>query len=96
MVELRNLNDTSGNLKGYVRQRLERYLPYLNEEIFLTLLRDGAFVLLLDGFDEITHELRDRVGRQIQDLCQENLHSIVLVSSRPDDTVSSWQTPAEP
>lgn len=47
---------------------------------------------MFDGFDELLDEKRRTVERQILELSNNNLGCIVVVSTRPDDRIASWQS----
>lgn len=50
----------------------------------------GEFVLLLDGFDEISNDRRQRIEQQIIALRRDNPKSRLLVTSRPDERFAGW------
>ena len=58
-------------------------------------LKSGAFCILLDGFDELRHEIRDLVSSEISELSRHHHKCVVVVSSRPSDDFVSWEGFAE-
>jgi predicted NACHT family NTPase len=46
----------------------------------------------LDGFDEIDFAHRDAISKQILDLSANYPRATIVVSSRPDEKFSAWQT----
>lgn len=51
----------------------------------------GRYAFLLDGFDEIASDLRDRISKEITDLATINEDNYVVVTSRPDPIFDAWQ-----
>lgn len=54
-------------------------------------LKTGAFSFLLDGFDEVSHELRERISEEINMISRSHSKCAVMVSSRPSDEFVSWE-----
>ena len=54
-------------------------------------LRKGAFYFLLDGFDELTQEIREQVSSEIKALARNYHKCAILVTSRPSDEFVSWE-----
>lgn len=90
-VELRHLN----------RVTAPKILTYINSSyghssrISLKNLEDGltsgAFCLILDGFDELNHEIRKSIEQQILDISREFPRISMVVSGRPDERFNSWR-----
>jgi len=59
-------------------------------EQFLQLLKDGRFSLILDGFDEIKIDARDRIQNEIFELAELYSKNIIVVSGRSDDRYNGW------
>lgn len=90
-LELRHLNRVSApDLIQYIHASYRR-LSQIEIESLRQGLTAGAFILLLDGFDELNHELRPLVENQILDLSKTFPQCSVIVSGRPDDRFSSWR-----
>lgn len=90
-VELRQLNNLSDiDLIAYIRSSTASRRSAITENQFLMSLEGGSFVLILDGFDELNHEIRDQVQSQILELEKDYPRSTVIVSSRPDPRFGSW------
>jgi hypothetical protein len=91
-VELRNLNNlTARDLLTYVRVSCVSSYDILNENQFSLLLREGLFLLLLDGFDELNYDIRDNIQQQIFDLRKNYPKTTVVLSSRPDNRFGAWR-----
>lgn len=54
------------------------------------LIEKGNILLILDGFDEIDFDIRDRYTREILELSRKYKNIHLLISSRPDECFSSW------
>ena len=91
-VELRDLNTPEApNLKFHILSRINALLPEFTEDIYEHSLLSGAFVILLDGFDEIDYDSIVRYEKEIIAFTVKYGLNDVVVSSRPDDRFASWQ-----
>ncbi len=91
-LELRRLNElTSPNILSYIFHNIMMMGDDKNMTAFFQAVADGKFILLLDGFDEVVLDKRKIIEQQILDLSQRFRDLIIIVSSRPDDRVNSWQ-----
>lgn len=92
LIELRLLE--APEKKYSIFDFIHKTLSDLNEEFTLDqlhfALKEGKIALFLDGFDEIDFEKRDIYEREILELSNKYLSSVIVVSSRPDDCFSSW------
>lgn len=50
----------------------------------------GAFCIILDGFDELHHEFRDDLSKQILSIVQKYPDVPLIISSRHDDRFGGW------
>lgn len=57
----------------------------LVKSIVLSLLDDLKLILLIDGFDEIDHELRDVIKFQIKDIAYKTSFSRIILTVRPGE-----------
>ncbi len=53
-------------------------------------LREGKFIIFMDGLDEVDHTVRDNVCREILSLSYQYEATSFVVSSRPDRRFGSW------
>lgn len=90
-LELRNTNSiTSDNILAYIRNNISQGSASMGEDDYNRHLRNGDFVLILDGFDEVSHQRRESIQSQIMNLA-ENYPSVdIVVTSRPDVRFESW------
>lgn len=89
LIELRNLNDNDRSLRGEILENLRVHGFDLDEKYVDQSLSDGAFVLLLDGFDEVQKSSRKRLERDIRLLSNSSSCQIVI-TSREDASLQSW------
>lgn len=90
-IELRKLNSLSEkNLLSFIRSSCSSASNSVTEKQFELALRAGAFIIILDGFDEIAHENREQIQDQIISLRRLYPKLTVVISSRPDDRFLGW------
>lgn len=90
-IELRAFNTvTTPSLREYIFQSLSAAESSITRKDFDRKLRDGDFIFLLDGFDEIVKSKRDQIVRDILFLSENYRSTKFFVSSRPDDGFNSW------
>ena len=90
-IELRHLNRMkSPDLLTFIHATYNR-LSVVEREAFDQNLRNGVFSFLLDGFDELNHEIRPQVESQILSAAKEYPTNSFIVSGRPDDRFESWR-----
>lgn len=90
-LELRNLNrvqspDITTFIHSSYKAQSDAKIEALKKGIM-----SGAFVLILDGFDELNHDIRPLIEDQILALARENPKVSIIVSGRPDDRFYSWR-----
>jgi predicted NACHT family NTPase len=91
-VELRRLNSMSTlDLESFIFHSIIATNEKIDIESFQLWISHGRFSFILDGFDEVAADKRDKVQEQILKLCTKSNNNIVIVSGRPDDRFSSWQ-----
>lgn len=89
-VELRSINETELTLEDMLFDELDKHGLKIEQIAISRALKDGRFMLLLDGFDEVDPSLRDSVRRQINDLAERSPETRMFVSSRPEQERSGW------
>lgn len=92
-VELRKLNDvnTSNDVLTYIYHTIVDANSDVTQDALKSLLKAGGFSFIFDGFDELDDQKKSSIGAQIVDLANYNPDCIVIVSTRPDDSVACWQ-----
>lgn len=92
-VELRTLNNISQkDLIEFIRASCTAKGYPISSEQFKLALSAGTFILILDGFDELNHEFRDKVSSQILEICDLYPATNIIVSSRKDERFGSWRS----
>ena len=89
-IELRNLSNSNNTVFDEVEQTLKDSGFNLGIDYIKKAMKFGHFVILLDGFDEIDFDSRDRISKQVVKLARTYRDCVFVVSSRPDDTFSGW------
>lgn len=91
-VELRHLNRLKfPDLLAYINSSYKRISDVQIEHLQKG-LQAGLFILILDGFDELNHDIRKIIESQILEIGRLYPKSSILVSGRPDDRFSSWRS----
>ncbi|WP_083099711.1 NACHT domain-containing protein [Pseudophaeobacter leonis] len=90
LIELRGLNQqTTVDLMAYLRASAVK-AGSMSQEVFIEFCREGRFIFLFDGFDEIEKDQRDTIEKQILDISYKFRKCSVVVTGRPNDRFSSW------
>lgn len=90
-LELRNLNRfTHQVFEDFIYHSIIRSGSNISQKNFHQALKNGDFVLFLDGFDEINFERRTHFEEMIIDLQEQNPEITIVVTSRPDERFSGW------
>lgn len=90
-VELRHMKDFSTpDVLPYVYHTLTQGRSLITLDQFRDLLQEGAFTLILDGYDEVSLSRREAVQRSILEITERHPRTKIIVSSRPDENFASW------
>jgi len=93
LIELRLIESYENDLS--VHKYIHKTISELDEGLTLDqlhyALKHGKIILLLDGFDEIGFYNRERYEREILEISRKYPKTPIIVSSRPDDCLSSWE-----
>ena len=89
-VELRKFNhfDTA-DIKVLIRHSLA-VKGELSESLFHDIAKDGTFIFVFDGFDEVALDKREALEKQLLELELQYRECGFVVSSRPSETFSGW------
>lgn len=68
-------------------QSISSFNEIIDKKVFLKMLSDGWFVVILDGFDEIQIGSQRKVGNEINELSLNKGKSSLILSSRPQDFI---------
>jgi hypothetical protein len=74
-IELRNINNISfENIVSYIHYSISQGEASLGEKDYRDYLKNGDFILILDGFDEVLNHKKDVIQSQIMLLAEIALH----------------------
>ncbi|MGR3502885.1 NACHT domain-containing protein [Pseudaestuariivita sp.] len=89
-IELRGINSNSSvDLESYIRLTCVE-TGELSEANFAAFGAKGAFVFLLDGFDEVERRHRAELEAQLLSLAKKFPKCSLVVTGRPDERFASW------
>lgn len=91
-IELRRLEHSEQSVLEFIQDTLHSNNFDLDDEFIEKAMKAGHFVFLFDGFDEISQSQRQKINNQIIKLVQKYDKNFVILSSRPDEEFSSWQS----
>jgi hypothetical protein len=92
-LDLRLLNESKLSILDFVLHEINhRSDPFFMKEQLELGIKSGIFTLLLDGLDELTPARLRSVQDEISDLAQSFHKAKIIVTSRPIDGPSSWNT----
>lgn len=86
-IELRHVK--SDGLMPLVLDALDRLGFFVNGDLFDFYAKSARFILLLDGFDEISEDLVGSVTTEIERFCEKYERTQVLISSRPSNAIQN-------
>jgi predicted RNA-binding protein Jag len=91
-IELRNLNSfTHRSVSDFIYHSVVKTGSTIRQSEFDQGLKNGEFVLFLDGFDEINFDRRDAIQDMILDLKDNNPKLTIVVTSRHDERFMGWR-----
>ena len=59
-------------------------------DLFKKIFKSGKFIIFLDGIDEASPEIRDKINSEILDMRESFSNNVYIVTSRPYDNFISW------
>lgn len=62
----------------------------LSDEYFEYSLKEGAYIILFDGYDEVNRDKTEKITREIKELSEKYGKNKFLVSSRPSEEFIGW------
>jgi len=91
LFDLRNITENKRSLLESMHDKMYGH-GFEQDIAFLTKgLEFGHFLLLLDGFDEISPENRSSVAKEFNFFATKYSKSPIVVTSRPDNSFTSWE-----
>lgn len=91
VLELRNLNDFDGKIYDYVSNILTKNEIANTSKIVDRILKQGKFIFLFDGYDEIYSSSKDRITLDIEEFVDTYNKNLFVVTSRPGSNAESLQ-----
>lgn len=91
VVELRNLTDFEGNIKEYISSILMRNQLANSQKILDRVLKEGNFIFLFDGYDEIYSSSKKKITNDLEEFVDTYSKNIFVITSRPGSNAESLQ-----
>ena len=92
-LELRHVSyGSQQDLIAYIIEQIANFTHAMEREAFVAALKERRFIFVLDGFDEIRIDLREKAEKDILSLAQKYPLTPIVVSSRPDFRFQRWHT----
>ena len=91
VVELRNLNDLDITIFEYISNILTKNKLAKSEKILEKILKEGNFVFLFDGYDEIFSDNKNKITNEIEELVDLYPTNAFVITSRPGANAESFQ-----
>lgn len=89
LFELRGLNSDYSGLMERLHRHAKSLMPWMEFEVFRTLLKNGKIELLLDGLDEVSHSIRSSVNTDIGMFVNEFPKARLILTTRYGDRYAS-------
>jgi energy-coupling factor transporter ATP-binding protein EcfA2 len=83
LVELRHLNDFDGDLEKIIIDKIIKTRAIPSERILKRVLKQGDFLILLDGYDEIFYNKKQKVNAQIESFIDSYSKNCFVITTRP-------------
>ena len=87
LIELRHLNRYKGDLKTYILKKVLNYKIKPSNPILNKALRNGKFLFILDGYDEIFSKKRADINEELEDFMDRYKKNYFILTSRPETGV---------
>lgn len=82
-LELRRINDNE-SLAESLSKELDASQDDIDEKFLGLLLKQGGYVIILDGYDELSENARKKINPQITELALNCEQNTILLTSRPE------------
>jgi len=89
LVELRRLSKDK-TIITEIQEQLNSLAKEFDDNLFLELISEGGFIILLDGYDEIPLSDREIVTSDIQAFITKASNNIFLLTSRPENALKGF------
>lgn len=89
-IELRNLNYYGKSILEYINEKVFKLNKIAtSERIIDRLLKNGQFVIILDGYDELKIETKEKINENIEEITKLYPQNKYLLTSRPYSNAES-------
>lgn len=88
VIELRRLEKKQTVLE-YIQKQINSYDKNIEIGEIVDILKKGDFVILFDGYDEITNENKPDVLEEIQEFASKASNTKIIITSREEDDLNS-------
>ncbi|MXP05513.1 MULTISPECIES: NACHT domain-containing NTPase [unclassified Apibacter] len=89
IIELRNLNNCKETIEEYITRIITQNKISPNYKITERILKEGNFIFLLDGYDEIYSENKNKITTDIENFVDRYKKNVFIVTSRPGANAES-------
>lgn len=90
IIELRNLNNCKETIEEYITRIITQNKISPNYKITERILKEGNFIFLLDGYDEIYSENKNKITTDIENFVDRYNKNVFIVTSRPGANAESF------
>lgn len=88
-LELKDINSFNDSFFDFIYTRINILGINFEREYLEYALENGCFLILLDGYDEVTSDRASILINEIRDFCDRYSQNYYIISSRPNDLASS-------
>jgi hypothetical protein len=82
-LELRRIDDNESLLVRLAKE-LDEEQTDIDEKFLILLLNQGDYIIILDGYDELSESARKKIGPQITELALKCEKNNIILTSRPE------------
>jgi len=90
VIELRNLNHYEGSFFNYIKETITNKKLAPSNKILGQILENGNFLFLLDGYDEIYSENKEKLSNAIEEFTDKYNKNLFILTSRPGANAESF------
>ncbi len=89
-IELRNMDDDTRLYDMIYNSLSNQGVHFIEEKHFEYSMNNGCYLLLFDGFDELSTEKAKKIEREIQVIAEKYSENYYILTSRPLSIFSGW------
>ncbi|MNK21496.1 NACHT domain protein [compost metagenome] len=90
LIELRNLNAYDGNLDNLIHEKVFNANFVRSRRTLTKALKSGKFIFLLDGFDEIYSDKKQKIVSCIEDFIDKYSKNSFILTTRPGGGIENF------